>query len=235
MSTIAISAYKFIELGMLPERKASLKAQCQGLNLKGTILLAEEGININLAGTRAAIDAIKDFFKQDILFEDLFFKESLAEPIPFKRMIVKIKKEIITMGVGSVKTLAEARHALSPQQLKQWLDEGRDFTLLDTRNTYEVEMGTFTQAKSLNIKHFRHFPAAIATQSEAAALQKPVVLFCTGGVRCDKALPWMYEQGFKEVYQLDGGILNYFQQCGKEHYRGSCFVFDDRMTLSEEL
>lgn len=235
MTMIAISAYKFIELNDLMELRTALKKQCLALELKGTILLASEGININLAGTRAAIDAIKVFLLQSELFSDLFFKESIAEPMPFKRMWVKIKKEIITMGVGAVPHLADKRHALSPQELKQWLDEGRDFTLLDTRNSYEVEMGTFVKAKSLNIKHFRHFPAAVNAQSDTADLQKPIVMFCTGGVRCDKALPWMYLQGFKEVYQLDGGILNYFQECGKEHYHGSCFVFDDRMTLTEKL
>jgi len=126
---------------------------------------------------------------------------------------------------------------MPPETVAQWIDEGKDFTLLDTRNDYEIESGTFATAEQLNIAHFRDFQAAVRAALEAGTLnqEKPIVTFCTGGIRCEKAAPWMIEQGFSEVYQIEGGVLNYFEQTGGKHWDGDCFVFDDRVELDKQL
>src|SRR5262249_5606336 len=144
---------------------------------------------------------------------------------PFRRMLVKVKQEIIAFGVAGIEPGRTTSTKLAPQTLKQWLDEGRPVTLLDTRNDYEVRLGTFENAVTLGIDHFRSFPAAVR-ELPAAMKQQPIVMFCTGGIRCEKAGPLMEREGFEQVFQLDGGILKYFEECGGEHYDGECFVFD---------
>jgi len=144
---------------------------------------------------------------------------------------VKVKKEIITMGMSDIKPEDETGTHMSAEDLKAWLDQGKDFTLLDVRNQFEIDYGTFDQAVDLKIKNFRSFPDAL-DQSSGLEKAKPVVMFCTGGVRCEKASALMLKKGFKEVYQLDGGIIRYFDQYGAAHYRGDCFVFDERETVA---
>jgi UPF0176 protein len=137
------------------------------------------------------------------------------------------------MGVPGINPAEFTGPALSAKELKQWLDEGRDFVLLDTRNDYEIEIGTFEQATDLNIHHFRDFEAAVEKLPEESK-QKPVVMFCTGGIRCEKASPLLLQKGFQEVYQLDGGIIKYFQEVGGAHYRGDCFIFDFRTSITPD-
>ncbi|MEQ8212099.1 MAG: sulfurtransferase [Lacipirellulaceae bacterium] len=233
-SVVNIAAYKFVDLDDLPRRRAELKSRCQELDLKGTILLSKEGINMFLAGSRECIDAFLAELRSQSEFADLETKESYSDRQPFNRLLVRLKKEIIAFGVDGIEPAKRSSPKLTAKELKQWLDEGRPVTLLDTRNDYEVELGTFENAVDLNIDHFRNFPEAIK-QLPAETRQQPVVMFCTGGIRCEKAGPFMEREGFEQVFQLEGGILKYFEECGGDHYDGECFVFDQRVALDPEL
>lgn len=234
MSIINIAAYKFVALDDLTTLRETLKADCLALNLRGTILIASEGINMFLAGERADIE---QFFAQlidDARFADLGAKESPSDEKPFNRMLVKIKKEIISMGMPEISPAIKRAPAVSPTTLKQWLDEGREVVLVDTRNEYEIRLGTFQNALPIGVDTFRAFPNK-AAHLDASLKNKTVVTFCTGGIRCEKAAPVLQNLGFTDVYQLDGGILKYFEDCGGAHYDGDCFVFDRRVALNPAL
>ena len=233
-SYVNISAYKFVDLDQLTHRRTELLELCNSLSLKGTILISDEGINIFVAGGREQIDEFVAFLNSRVEYTGLPIKESLSGEQPFTRMLVRIKKEIIAFGVDSVRPSERTSPKLSAQQLKQWLDEGKPLTLLDVRNDYEVELGTFKNALPIGLNHFRDFPKAVENLP-AETKDKPVVMFCTGGIRCEKAGPFMEQQGFNEVYQLDGGILRYFEDVGGQHYEGECFVFDKRVAVDPEL
>lgn len=232
---VNISGYKFVAINQVLTLKERLQQHCRAIGLKGTILLSAEGININLAGMRHQITKFKTYLEKFPDLADIWLKESYSDYPPFRRMLVRIKKEIIAFGHPKQDVRHNEQHTLTPQQLKQWLDEGRDFTLLDTRNDYEVRIGSFSKAEFLPIENFREFPEALYELQQRQTQEQPIVMFCTGGVRCDKALPWMLEHGFDNVYQLHGGIINYFEQCGGAHYQGECFVFDDRIAIDPEL
>jgi UPF0176 protein len=234
LAIVNIAAYKFVELDQLPQRREQIRELARKLDLKGTVLLSEEGINLFIAGTRATIDEFLAELRADSRLSDLPVKESLSERQPFTRMLVKIKHEIISFGVEGIDPRQRTSPKLPPEQLKQWLDEGRLVHLLDTRNDYEVEVGTFSNAHVLGIDHFREFPEAIDSLP-ASMKDEPIVMFCTGGIRCEKAGPLMQERGFRNVFQLDGGILKYFEECGGEHYDGDCFVFDQRVAVDPQL
>lgn len=231
---INISAYKFVDLDNLAQRKDELLPLCKSLKLKGTILLSLEGINLFVAGGRKAIDEFVDFLELRPEYADLPIKESISDHQPFSRMLVRLKKEIISMGMEKIRPVAKTSPKLPAQTLKNWLDEGKDVTLLDVRNDYEIEVGTFSNAVPIGIDHFRKFPEATRELSDDLK-NKPLVMFCTGGIRCEKAGPFMEEEGFSEIYQLDGGILRYFEDCGGDHYDGECFVFDKRVAVNSEL
>lgn len=231
---VNISAYKFVALDRLPERRLELLNLCKDLKLKGTILLSAEGINLVVAGLRSNIKSLCDFFRTRNEYSGLPIKESESDEQPFTRMLVRVKKEIIAFGVDGIEPALRTSPKLKPRQLRQWLDEGRDVTLLDVRNDYEISLGTFEDARAIGIKNFRNFPAAVRDLPDSIK-QKPVVMFCTGGIRCEKAGPLMEREGFENVYQLDGGILQYFADCGGKHYRGECFVFDKRVAVDSEL
>ena len=233
-SYVNIAAYLFTTLDKLPERRETLRSGCKKLGLKGTILLSPEGINLFMAGRREAIDQFLEGLRRDPLLAGLEVKESLSDHQPFRRLLVKLKKEIIAFGVEGIDPRSAPSRKLPPVELKKWLDEGRPVTLLDTRNDYEVALGTFTQARPIGIDHFRDFPAAVAALPEELK-QQPIVMFCTGGIRCEKAGPYMEQVGFREIYQLEGGILKYFEECGGDHYQGECFVFDQRVALDPGL
>jgi RluA family pseudouridine synthase len=166
--------------------------------------------------------------------ENLQVKVSATDHQPFRRMLVRVKKEIIAFGVEGINPAQRTSPKLAARDLKQWLDEGRPVTLLDTRNDYEVKLGTFKNALPIGIDHFRDFPAAVR-QLPPALKEQPIVMFCTGGIRCEKAGPFMEREGFKNIFQLDGGILKYFEDCGGAHYAGECFVFDQRVGLDPSL
>lgn len=231
---VNLSGYKFTPLGELPELRARLLKLTRDAGLRGTILLSAEGINLFVAGPRADVDALLAVLRAVPGLGGLTPKESLSAEQPFNRMLVKIKKEIIAFGVEGIDPATRPTAKLSARTLKQWLDEGRPVTLLDTRNDYEVRLGTFRGARPAGIDHFREFPAAVA-RLPAELKEQPVVMFCTGGIRCEKAGPFLEREGFKNVHQLDGGILKYFEECGGAHFDGECFVFDRRVGVDPGL
>jgi RluA family pseudouridine synthase len=231
---VNIAAYKFVSLPGLHSLRTRLLALCRSWELKGTILLSAEGINLFVAGAAQKIDLLLAELRGLPGLEDLSPKTSATEHQPFTRMLVRVKKEIIAFGVEGIDPAKRTSPKISAKELKQWLDEGRPVTLLDTRNDYEVKLGTFKNARSIGIDHFREFPAAVR-QLPPELKGRPIVLFCTGGIRCEKAGPFMEREGFKNIYQLEGGILKYFEQCGGAHYDGECFVFDQRVGLDPSL
>jgi len=233
-SVVNIAAYHFVALSDLPRRRTELRELCDTLGLMGTILLSEEGINLFVAGGRGEIDELLEFVRSDPLLAELTVKESFSDRQPFRRMLVKVKEEIIAFGVEGVDPRQQTSPKLSPHELKKWLDEGRPVTLLDTRNDYEVEVGTFRNALPIGVDEFRDFPEAVS-RLDKDLKEQTVVMFCTGGIRCEKAGPFMEQAGFQQIFQLDGGILKYFEECGGEHYDGDCFVFDQRVALDSNL
>jgi UPF0176 protein len=233
-AVVNIAAYQFVPLSDLPALRERLLAKCKAWGLKGTILLSPEGINVFLAGGRDEIDSLLRDLRAIPGLADFRPKISVSDEQPFNRMLVRIKKEIIAFGIPDIEPGKRTAPKLAPRELKRWLDEERPLTLLDTRNDYEVKLGTFKNAVSLGIDHFRHFPMAIH-QLPAELKHQPVVMFCTGGIRCEKAGPFMEREGFEQVFQLDGGILKYFEDCGGEHYAGECFVFDKRVGVDSGL
>ena len=233
-AVINISVYKFTPLAELIPLRDRLRRLTAEINLRGTILLSAEGINLFVAGARTAVDILLQNLREVPGLEDLNPKESISDEQPFNRMLVKIKREIIAFGVEGIDPARRPTAKLSPRTLKQWLDEGRPVTLLDTRNDYEIRMGTFKNALPAHIDHFREFPAAVRKLPEPLK-QQPVVMFCTGGIRCEKAGPFMEQAGFTNVHQLEGGILKYFEECGGAHYQGECFVFDRRVGVDPQL
>ena len=231
---VNISAYKFVRLDELSQRRTEILDLCQSLNLKGTILLSEEGINIFVAGLRTDIDQLCQFFESKTEYAGLPVKESISDEQPFTRMLVRIKKEIIAFGVEGIAPEERTSPKLEPEQLRKWLESGKPVTLLDVRNDYEVELGTFANAKPIGVDNFRDFPEAVKALPDSMK-EETVVMFCTGGIRCEKAGPFMEREGFQNIYQLDGGILKYFENCGGDHYNGECFVFDKRVAVDAEL
>jgi UPF0176 protein len=231
---INLSAYKFTPLADLPVQRERLRAVADAGGIRGTILLSPEGINLFVAGERAPLDRLLAEIRALPGLADLVPKESLSEEQPFNRMLVKIKKEIIAFGVAGIDPARQPAPRMAAHTLKEWLDTGRPVTLLDTRNDYEVKMGTFRGAVAAGIDNFRDFPAA-AARLPAELKDQPVVTFCTGGIRCEKAAPYLQQAGFKQVFQLDGGILKYFEECGAAHYDGECFVFDRRVGVDPAL
>jgi UPF0176 protein len=229
-----IAAYKFVTLPEIRSLRSRLLALCKSWRLKGTILLATEGINLFVAGAPEKIELLLAELRQVPGLADLPVKISETDHQPFRRMLVRMKKEIIAFGVDGIEPARRTSPKLAPKELKQWLDEGRPVTLLDTRNNYEVKLGTFKNALPIGIDHFREFPAAVR-RLPAAMKEQPIVMFCTGGIRCEKAGPFMEREGFKHVFQIEGGILKYFEECGGTHYDGECFVFDQRVGLDPSL
>lgn len=238
-SFINIAAYKFVTFNDTVERRADFQAICRDLDLKGTILLTPEGINLFLAGTRNNIDNFLGWLRQDARFADIEVKESLSNEQPFNRMLVKLKKEIITMRHPLIQPELGRAPVVKAADLKRWLDQGHDdagkpVVMVDTRNAFEVDVGTFENTIDYRIHKFSEFPEVIARHKPELD-GKTVVTFCTGGIRCEKAAIHMQNIGYDSVYQLEGGILKYFEEVGGAHYKGDCFVFDHRTALNPEL
>lgn len=236
MHIVNLSGYRFVSLSetQLTNFRVALKDAADANELKGTILLSREGVNAFLAGSRENIDAFLGFLNTLPEFKDMWFKESFTDYKPFNRMLVRIKKEIIPMNISSVIPEKTTAPHLSPEELKTWYEEKRDMVVLDTRNDYEVGMGTFKDAMDLHLAHFRDFSEAVDLMPNELK-EKPIVTFCTGGIRCEKAAELMLQKGFKKVYQLEGGIINYFEKCGGDFYDGDCFVFDQRVAVNSKL
>lgn len=234
MSVVVAALYKFVTLENYREMREPLLQHCLNAGIKGSLLLAQEGINGTIAGSREGIDAVLAYLKSDARLVDIDHKESLDIAQPFLRMKVKLKKEIVTMGIDnidpnrSVGTYVEAR---------DWntLISDPEVLVIDTRNDYEVELGTFENALNPNLRTFREFPHY--TQQFDPAKHKKVAMFCTGGIRCEKASAFMLQQGFDEVYHLKGGILKYLEEvpATQSLWRGECFVFDNRVAVDHAL
>jgi len=234
-----ISAYKFVILPDTAELRETLLLRAQELALKGTILLAEEGINLFLAGPADDVRRFIAQLHQDARFADIAPKESWSETQPFKKMLVKVKGEIIRMNYPTIRPAEGRAPAVAPATVKRWLDQGHDdagrpVVTLDTRNDFEVDAGTFEGAIDWRITKFTEFPQAVLDH-KAELEGKTVVSFCTGGIRCEKAAILMHDMGLDHVYQLEGGILKYFEETDGSHYRGSCFVFDERRAVDTHL
>lgn len=232
MQYINISGYKFLELSDLDLIQQGLAELCQSLDLKGTLLLGHEGINAFASGTREQIDQFKTGL--DAWIPGLEFKESPSSTQPFKKMQVKIKPEIVTFGVPDVNPITSPAPYISADRFQEWMDNNEDIIVLDTRNDYEVHLGQFKKAMILPIQNFRQFPEAINALPEEMK-NKTIVTYCTGGIRCEKAAPYLIQQGFTNVYQLEGGILKYLEKYPDSHFEGSCFVFDARMAVGSDL
>ena len=228
-----IAAYRFVELDQLPELREQFRQRSAAHKLKGTILLTPEGINMFLAGASAELEAFIAWLTADPRFANIEIKRSWSDDIPFNRMLVKLKKEIITFHQPDFDRTAHPAPQLSPTELKKWYDEGREFIIVDTRNDFEYQVGTFKNAVNLQLNTFGDF--AEASEQLKHYRDIPIVTFCTGGIRCEKAAPFMAGEGFNQVYQLQGGILKYFEECGANHYDGECFVFDKRVALDGNL
>lgn len=229
-----VAAYKFVPLTGLPERRELLRTLTHDLGLKGTILLSREGINLFVAGKQAEVRLCLAHLTSDEEIGPLEVKESTSDTQPFSRMLVKVKEEIIAFGVPGIDPVNNGAKKISPAELKTWLDEGKPCLLLDVRNDYEIGLGTFENALPIGVDHFRNFPTAVK-KLPLETKEQPIVMFCTGGIRCEKAGPYMQQVGFREIYQLSGGILKYFEDCGDAHYQGECFVFDKRVALNANL
>lgn len=236
---VNIAAYKFISLDNLEELRPQYQALCNDLGLKGTVLLTPEGINMFVSGPRESIDQYLAWVRSDARLADLEVKESVSNEQSHRRMLVRIKKEIITMRMPLIKPELGRAPFVEAKTLKRWLDQGHDdagkpVVMVDTRNDFEVDVGTFDNTVDYRIKKFTEFPEVIAAHKDDFA-GKTVVTFCTGGIRCEKAAIHMQNIGYDNVYQLEGGILKYFEEVGGDHYTGDCFVFDYRTALNPKL
>ena len=236
---INIAAYRFVSFDADDAARLRFLDICTRLALKGTILLSPEGINLFLAGSRDVIDAFLAWLRTDGRMTDIEVKESGSMTQPFKRMLVKCKPELITMKHPLIKPELGRAPAVAPATLKRWLDSGHDdaghpVVMLDTRNAFEVDVGSFDDTVDFRIAKFSDFPGVVEQHRDDFA-GKTVVTFCTGGIRCEKAAIHMQNVGFERVYQLDGGILKYFEDVGGTHYSGDCFVFDHRTAVNPAL
>ena len=238
-SILNISAYKFVGLSDAARWRESIRSQARSLELKGTVLLAEEGVNLFVAGKAPQVREFIAWLTAHEAFADLPVKESWSDTVPFGKLLVKVKPEIIRMNHPTIRPQAQRAPAVDAKTLARWLDAGvddagREVVTLDTRNAFEVDHGRFEGAHDWRITKFSEFPQAL--QAHRAELEgKTVVSYCTGGIRCEKAALLMAEAGIANVLQLDGGILKYFEETGGKHFEGDCFVFDARGTLNDTL
>ncbi|GMM87773.1 rhodanese-related sulfurtransferase [Vibrio fortis] len=232
---VVCALYKFVALDDYQDIRQPLTQLLLDNQIRGTLLLAQEGINGTVAGSRESIDALLAWFKLDERLADVVYKESFNEQQPFNRTKVKLKKEIVTMGVEGI----DPRHVVGTYvKPKDWneLISDPDVVLVDTRNDYEVDIGTFKNAVNPNTETFREFPQYVEDNLDPAK-HKKVAMFCTGGIRCEKSTAYMKEQGFEEVYHLEGGILKYLEEVPEEEsmWEGDCYVFDGRVAVNHQL
>ncbi|RYX96307.1 MAG: sulfurtransferase [Comamonadaceae bacterium] len=242
MQILNIAAYRFVTIDQPEVLQSAIRQALADRAVRGTVLLAVEGINLFLAGPEAEIRDFLAWLRGDKRFAGLETKESWTDAPPFRKLLVKVKPEIIRMNHPAVQLASDPSGrapAVDALTLKRWLDaghddEGRPVVTLDTRNAFEVDVGTFKNAIDWRIDKFTEFPRALQNHQDELA-GKTVVSFCTGGIRCEKAAILMRESGVERVFQLDGGILKYFEEAGHAHYDGECFVFDERRALDPAL
>jgi UPF0176 protein len=242
MNYLVVAFYQFVDpsyaLESLDPTRNLLKSQMLMLGIRGTILLAPEGVNGTVVGEEAGLRKFMEFLRAQPGLANLKFKESFVDHIPFKRTLVKLKTALIPFGRGETEIQIDPAKKtgkyITPKELKEWLDQGDpNLVMVDTRNNYEIKKGTFRGALDFNLRHFRDFPHVLDEKKKELEGKK-VVMFCTGGIRCEKATAYAQDQGL-DVYQIDGGILKYFEDVGGAHYEGDCFVFDYRVAVNPEL
>ena len=235
MSQIITAFYKFVSLDDYQNRRQPLLNLCQQYNIKGTILLAAEGINGTIAGTRSSIEIILNYLRSDPCFADLEHKESTATKSPFDRLKVRLKQEIVTFGIPTVNPSNLVGTYVKPQDWNE-LIANPDVLVIDTRNQYEVEIGSFAGSIDPHTDSFTEFPAYVAAHLDPQQ-HKQIAMFCTGGIRCEKATSYLLSQGFEHVYHLQGGILKYLKEipATESKWEGECFVFDDRVAITHGL
>jgi len=232
---VVCALYRFVTLDNYQDLRQPLLKTMERNGVCGTLLLAQEGINGTVSGSRAGIDALLNWLRKDPRLADVDSKESYTEVAPFKRTKVKLKKEIVTMGVPGIDPNHVVGTYVEPEQWNELINDP-DVLLIDTRNDYEIQVGTFDGAVNPDIDTFRDFPAYMRENHDPEKTKK-VAMFCTGGIRCEKSTALLKEQGYDEVYHLKGGILNYLAKVPEENttWRGECFVFDDRVTVNHAL
>jgi len=219
----------------LEATRDALRHRMGELKIKGSILLGVEGINCSISGITENMDTFLQFLFETTGIANPPLKISYSKEIPFKRSIVKVKPFIVpTPGLTPLDLTVDTAPYVSPEEFHQWIKDNKKMVLLDTRNDFEYQVGRFKDSLHLGTKHFADFEEDLQKVPQEWQ-SMPVVTFCTGGIRCEKAAPLMLKKGFQEVYQLDGGILNYFKKVGRGYFEGECFVFDERIALDEEL
>jgi UPF0176 protein len=235
MKFVIATFYKFVSLPDFVEKKPPLLLKCQAESIKGTILLAAEGINGTICGSQDSISSILAFLRSDPRLNDLHSLESSCDFVPFDRLKIRLKKEIVTIGLPEVDPIKQVGTYVKPQDWNQLISDP-NVLLIDTRNDYEFDLGTFRGAINPQTDSFGEFPDYIHSRLAENPKQK-LALFCTGGIRCEKATSFLLDQGFREVYHLEGGILRYLEEIPPEEslWEGECFVFDQRITLTHGL
>ncbi|WP_319421678.1 oxygen-dependent tRNA uridine(34) hydroxylase TrhO [Pleurocapsa sp. FMAR1] len=235
MSYTIATFYKFVTISEIEARRGQILAFCRENKVKGTIILAQEGINGTIAGGNKAISTVLSYLRTIPGLADLEYKQSTSQKLPFVRLKVKIKSEIVTLGIPEVNPTQQVGTYVAPQDWNQIISDP-EVVVIDTRNDYEVEIGSFQRAKNPNTQSFREFPEYVAKNIDPKQHSK-VAMFCTGGIRCEKASSYMLSQGFKEVYHLQGGILKYLENVPPQEsmWSGECFVFDERVAVKEGL
>ncbi len=233
--TVVAALYKFVTINELEPLRSSILSECKRQNIKGTLLLAHEGINGTIAGSRQGIDSLISFLTKDVHFDGLEIKESFTEENPFYRMKVKLKREIVTLGVDGTDPNCQVGAYVEPQDWNKLIADP-EVLLIDTRNDYEVAIGSFEGAVDPQTTNFREFPEYVQARVDKNR-HKKVAMFCTGGIRCEKASAYMLNQGFEQVYHLKGGILKYLEEIPEQDsmWRGECFVFDNRVAVNHQL
>ena len=229
-----VAGYKFEPLENLDSLIPEFQNKCDELGLKGSVYLSPNGINFSIAGTEEDVDTYIKFMEEHSRFRDIPLKKTFSETQPFRRMKVRLKKEIISLGRDDINPKELTGDYISPRELLEIYEKKEDVIVLDTRNEYETRVGLFENAIDLQLDTFRDFPSAIETLPEEYK-DKQIVMYCTGGIRCEKASAVMMKAGFSDVKQLEGGVLDYFKETGGAYWNGDCFVFDERVALDKEL
>ena len=229
-----IAGYKFERLDSLDTLIPEFQNKCDELELKGSVYLSPRGINFSISGTEANIEQYINFMESDSRFLNIPLKRTFSETQPFRRMKVRLKKEIISLGRDDIDPRELTGEYVTPQELLSMYENNEDVVVLDTRNEYETRVGLFENAVDLQLDTFRDFPKAIEQLPEEYK-EKQIVMYCTGGIRCEKASAVMLKAGFTDVKQLEGGVLDYFKETGGKYWNGDCFVFDERVALDTDL
>ena len=234
LDVLNIAGYKFEPLDNVEVLVPEFQSVCDDLELKGSVYLSPNGINFSIAGSKEAVEQYLHFMEKDKRFLDIPLKKTYSETQPFRRMKVRPKKEIISLGRDDINPRELTGNYVTPKELYTMYENNDDVIVLDTRNEYETRVGLFENAVDLQLDTFRDFPKAIEQLPEEYK-DKQIVMYCTGGIRCEKASAVMLKAGFSDVKQLEGGVLDYFKETGGKYWNGDCFVFDERVALDTDL